>query len=589
MYILGINAYHADASACLLEDGRIVAAAAEERFNRCKHSAGFPEAAIRFCLAKAGIRADQIDHVAVSRDPSARLQQRVIDVALNVFPRNVTVKDRLASVGRLRPVEESLARALDIPVSELHARFHNVEHHRAHLASAFFASPFEEAALLSVDGFGDFVGAMTGHGKGTAIETLDTVEYPHSLGIFYTAVTQYLGFPHYGDESKVMGLASYGSPRYLKKFNDILRLLPSGRFELNLDYFTHHSYGVQMIWESGAPVMVDVWSAAFAEALGPARSSDQSIDQRHMDIAASLQASLENALEHICAELYHRTQSHSLGFAGGVALNCTFNGKIRERTPFEEVFIPPAAADDGTAVGAAYAVYHEMGGERRPPMRHPYTGPSFSEEEIRTAIERRNLCYTALDSVDAAARAAAHSIAGGAVVGWFQGGMEMGPRALGNRSILADPRRPEMREILNDRIKRRESFRPFAPSILNERVSDFFEHSLPSPFMSMAFHAKPDKRSMIPAALHVDGTARLQTVDREINPIFWKLIRAFEDETGVPVVLNTSFNENEPIVCTPDDALDCFIRTRMDFVFLDRFMITRESAPSEIDQEAATR
>jgi carbamoyltransferase len=574
--ILGINAYHGDAAACLVQDGKLVAAAAEERFNRQKHCAGFPSQAILFCLDKAGLRPEDLDHIAISRDPSAHLHKKVLSVALNFFPRMMTVKDRLANVSRVRHVDEEFCKAVGTLRSAVRARFHNIEHHRAHLASAFYVSPFEEAAVLSIDGFGDFVSTMSGRGTGNQIEILDWIEYPHSLGLFYTATTQYLGFPKYGDEGKVMGLAPYGRPTCLDVFRDIVRLLPDGRFELNLDYFTHHSHGVEMSWDSGAPILGPVWSSAFVDALGPTRKPGDPIIARHQDIAASLQARLEEALLHVCEELHRRTSSDRICLAGGVALNCTFNGMIRERTAFKEVYIQPAAGDDGTAIGAAYAVHHEVNNSPRSfVMKSAYAGTEYSDNEIAAVLERRGIAFERCTDLTAAAREAARLMVEGQVVGWFQGAMEFGPRALGARSIVVDPRRHDMKDILNHRIKHREPFRPFAPSILRERVGEFFEQDYPSPFMLMAYRVREEKRDVIPAVTHVDGTGRLQTVDSEDNPVYWKLIKAFEAETGVPVILNTSFNENEPVVCTPDDALDCYLKTKMDALVMGALVIRK--------------
>ena len=576
MNILGINAYHGDASACLVRDGELVVAAAEERFNRQKHCAGFPRLAIKACMEKAGIEAGDLDHVAISRNPSAHLHKKVLSVALNFFPRMVTVKDRLANVGRVRNIDTELSEALSVPRSALKAKFHNVEHHRAHLASAFLVSPFEEAAVLSVDGFGDFVSTMSGHGKGNDIRVLDWIEYPHSLGLLYTATTQYLGFNQYGDEGKVMGLAPYGKPRYLAEMRKIVRLLPNGRFELNLDYFTHHSHGVEMTWDSGSPVLGPVWSTAYVDAFGPARKRIAPLEERHQDIAASLQAMLEEALVHVCQDLYARVGAPRLSLAGGVALNCTFNGMIRDRTPFKDVFIQPAAGDDGTAVGAAYYVHHQVNNAPRSfVMKHPYTGTRYSDEAIVAVLDQRGIRHQRLDDIRSVARETAQMIADGLVVGWFQDAMEFGPRALGNRSIIVDPRRADMKDILNSRIKHREPFRPFAPSILLEDVGNYFEQDYPSPFMLMTYLVRPEKRSVIPAVTHVDGTGRLQTVERSTNPSYWELIKAFQDITGVPVILNTSFNENEPIVCRPDEALDCFLKTRMDALVMGSCIVRK--------------
>ncbi|MBW3623240.1 MAG: carbamoyltransferase [Armatimonadetes bacterium] len=574
MVVLGINAYHGDASACLIRDGKLLYAIAEERLNREKHCAGFPVEAIRFCLDRAGITINEVDHIATGRNPNANLHRKVLRV-LRQFPGISVLKDRLAYASKIRNLRDDILHHFPEAEGQLKAQLHHVEHHRAHLASAFFVSPFEEAACLSVDGFGDFVSTMLGAGSGTDLRVLEKVEYPHSLGIYYTAVSQYIGFPKYGDEGKVMGLAPYGEPRYLEQFRDIVRLIPNGLFELNLDYFTHHTHGVDMTWESGSPTMGRIYSDKFNETFGPARKPEEPLTQHHHDLAASLQVRLEEALAHLCRRLHQLVPNRNLAYAGGVALNCTFNGMIRKETPFEEVYIQPAAGDDGTAIGSAfYALHMDAKQPRSFVMRHAYTGGEWSPAELEAALKSRNLEYEVLSTEEMAERAAG-LIAGGAVLGWYQGGMEFGPRALGHRSIVVDPRRGDMKDILNARIKHREPFRPFAPSVLAERVGDFFEQDYPSPFMLMAYKVKEEKQSVIPAVTHVDGTGRLQTVEREVSPIYWGLIKAFERQTGVPVVLNTSFNENEPIVFRPEEAINCFLKTRMDALALGNFLVVR--------------
>jgi len=574
MIILGINAYHGDSSACLIRDGEVVAAAEEERFRRIKHWAGFPSEAIKYCLEEAGVSPQELDHVGISRNPSAHLHKKIL-YTLSRRPSFSLIKDRLANMARVTDPKSELCKALGISPSELRAQFHNVEHHRAHMASAFFVSPFEEAAILSIDGFGDFVSTMLGEGCGNQIKVLDYVEFPHSLGLFYLAVTQYLGFLKYGDEYKVMGLAAYGEPVYLDDFRKIVRLQRDGTFELDLDFFRHHSEGVEMTWNNEQPKVGRAYSDKFIEKFGPPRESHEPITKRHEDIAASLQAMLEEAYFHILNNLYERTKKKALCLAGGVAFNSVANGKIFDRTPFEEVYIQAAAGDAGTALGTAYYIYHQiLGKPRKFVMNHAYWGPQFSASAIEECLKEYGLAYQVLDK-NALIEKTVHAVADGKVVGWFQGRMEWGPRALGNRSILADPRRAEMRDILNARIKRREPFRPFAPSILFEAVGDYFEKTYPDPFMIKVYPIKPEKRKVIPAVTHVDGTGRLQTVTREENPLYWDLIKAFGDLTGVPVVLNTSFNENEPIVCTPREAIECFLRTKMDVLVLGNFLLER--------------
>ncbi len=573
MYILGINAYHGDASAAIIRNGKLIAAVEEERFNRFKHCAGFPEQSIRYCLEAAGIGLEDLDHVGISRDPSAHLHKKVLFAASRAAKQASGVinqiKDRLGNAAKVRDLKSELARVFDAPKSRIRAQFHNVEHHRAHLASCFYVSPFERAALLSIDGFGDFISTMWAVGDNNAIEILGQVEYPHSLGIVYTATTQFLGFPHYGDEGKVMGLAPYGWPRFIDVFRDVVRIEENGQFRLNLDYFRHHAEGVEMTWDGGSPVLGQVFSDRFAETFGPARTPGAPLSDRERDIAASLQLRLEEVAFHVLNHLHERTGLEDLGLAGGVAYNSVMNGKILLHTPFRRVFVQPAAGDSGTAVGVCYEIY-----KRREQMIGAYTGPEFSNDQIREALINAQLEFETYTDEELTKRAV-RDIADGQVVGWFQGRMEFGPRALGNRSIVVDPRRAGMKDVLNDRIKKREPFRPFAPSILEERVGDYFEQTHPAPTMLMVYQVRPERRAEIPAVTHVDGSGRLQTVSREVNSRYYQLIADFAELTGVPVLLNTSFNENEPIVCTPDHAIECFLKTRMDALYIGNHVVRR--------------
>ena len=578
MYILGINAYHGDAAAAIVCDGKLIAAAEEERFNRFKHSAGFPEHAIRYCLEAAGIGPEELDHVGISRDPSAHLHKKILFAATRVASGGVfnQIKDRIGNAAKVRDLKDELARVFGVSKKVLRARFHNVEHHRAHLASCFFVSPFERAALLSIDGFGDFISTMWALGEGNSIDVLGQVEYPHSTGIVYTATTQFIGFPHYGDEGKVMGLAPYGRPRFIDEFRDIIRTEENGQFRLNLDYFRHHAEGVEMTWDEGSPVIGRVFSDEYAHLFGPPRAAGAPLSDRERDIAASLQLRLEEVGFHVLNHLHEQTGATDLGLAGGVAYNSVMNGKILLHTPFKRLFIQPAAGDSGTALGVCFQIHNAiLKGERAEVMTGAYTGPEFNDEAIQKALLAGNLRFETY-SDQALTKRAAHDIAAGLVVGWFQGRMEFGPRALGNRSIVADPRRAEMKDILNDRIKKREPFRPFAPSILEERVGDYFEQTHPAPTMLMVYQIREERRSEIPAVTHVDGSGRLQTVSRDVNARYYQLISDFAALTGVPIVLNTSFNENEPVVCTPQQAIDCFQKTKMDVLYLGNHAVRRE-------------
>jgi carbamoyltransferase len=581
-FILGINCFHADSAACLVRDGEVVAAAEEERFCRIKHWAGFPTEAIRYCLDEAGISVHDLDHVALNRDPSANLLRKAL-FGLTSRPSYELVRARLANAARIRHPAGLLARAFATDPARLKATFHKVEHHLAHLASAFLVSPFERAAVVSVDGFGDFASAMWGVGAADRIEVGGRVHFPHSLGLLYQAVTQLLGFPRYGEEYKVMGLAPYGEPVELPALRQIVRLLADGGYELDLDCFRHHAEGVAMVWDGGAPEVGRIFADTMCERLGPPRDEGAEITERHKSIAASLQAMYEEALFHLLRHVHERTGEPALCLAGGCALNAVANGKIFARTPFRDLYVPPAAGDAGGAVGAACVVWHRIAGRpRRWVMDHAYLGPAFDGDAVaaaiaaqRGALEAAGCTVRRIDDEDQLCPQVADRIAAGEVVGWFQGRMEWGPRALGNRSILCDPRRPDIKAILNDKIKRRESFRPFAPAILRERVGEWFETDDDVPFMLQVFPVRPERRARIPAVTHVDGSARLQTVAHRQNPRFHRLIAAFEASTGVPILLNTSFNESEPVVCRPAEAIACFLRTRMDALVLGEHLVAR--------------
>jgi carbamoyltransferase len=580
--ILGVNAYHGDAAACLVRDGVLVAAAEEERFRRVKHWAGFPSEAIRYCLREGGLAPEDVHHVAVNRKPSANMLKKAL-FAFSKRPTLSAVTNRLRNAAKVSSIEDAFAGVFGVRRESLRARFHAVEHHRAHMASAFFVSPFEQAAVVSVDGFGDFVSTMWGAGLGNRLAVQDEVNFPHSLGLFYLAMTQYLGFPHYGDEYKVMGLAPYGSPNHMDKMRMIVRLLSGGRFELNLDYFLHHSEGVSMVWDSGEPTIGTVFDKALEELLGPSRQKDESLTQYHKDLAASMQAMYEEAFFHILNHVQQATVSERLCLAGGCAMNSVANGKVFERTRFRDIYVQSAAGDAGGAIGAAYVVWHEELDEPRCfQMDHAYLGPQFEDDQIGDLLQSRGDELTAADchveriaTEQELCRRAATALVEGKVVGWFQGRMEWGPRALGNRSILGDPRRSDMKDILNLKIKRRESFRPFAPSILRESVHDWFETDYDVPFMLQVYQVREEQRPRIPAVTHVNGSGRLQTVTAQQNQRYHSLIKAFERETGVPIVLNTSFNENEPVVCRPEEALDCFLRTKMDVLVLGDWVLSR--------------
>jgi carbamoyltransferase len=585
MNVLGINAFHGDASAALVRDGVLFAAIEEERLNRRKHCAGFPALAAQAVLAAAGLGPGDIDHVAISRDPKANLHKKILFAVQKRPSFTKLVKDRLANVAKVRGVDEALAAALGVNTRALRAKFHNVEHHKSHISSAFFISPFERAACLSIDGFGDFVSTMRAEGRDRELDVIDRIEFPHSAGLFYTAITQFLGFHKFGEEWKMMGLAPYGKPTYVEKLRQVIHPVADGRFELNLDYFRHHTEGVDMTWDDGSPQMGLVFSPKLADLLGPTRDpEDPEFFGKWADIAHSAQVVYEEIFFHVVEDLQRRTGLDKLALAGGCALNSVANGKLFERTRFRELFVQPAAGDDGTAIGAAFYVEHAvLKRPRKFVMRDAYTGPSYDDAAITNAIEsaRRNGWDASIDvkrmEDPELYREVATAISQGKVVGWFQGKMEFGPRALGNRSIVADPRRADMKDILNQRIKHRETYRPFAPSVLEEKAADIFERSEPSPFMLMVYKVKEAQRKRIPAVTHVDDTGRLQTVSSQTNPRYHALISEFDRQTGVPLVLNTSFNEHEPIVATPGDALACYLKTKMDVLALGNWVLRRTS------------
>jgi carbamoyltransferase len=580
--VLGVNAFHGDVSAVLVRDGVVIAAVEEERFRRIKHVAGIPTSAIRACLSIGGLEPEAVDVFAVSRNPRANLLRRALFVVRRP-PAVGLIADRLRNVRKIRDIAGAIGAATGLSPDAVRGRIQWVEHHPAHLASAFFVSPFDEAAVCAIDGFGDFVSTSGGVGRGSRLLDVQRIYFPHSLGLLYLAVTQHLGFGKYGDEYKVMGLAPYGDPDYAGALRRLLHLEPGGGFRLDLSYFRHWSEGVSMTWDEGEPVLGTVFTPRIEEVLGPARRPDEPLQDRHEAIAASLQAVFEEAALHVLNALHRRVRLDRLCLAGGCGMNSVLNGKIRERTPFKELYVQPAAADNGTALGAAFYVWHHVLARPRGfVMDHAYWGPEFGDRDIEAALsasraqlDAERLVVRAEPDEDLLCGWTAERIAEGKVLGWFQGRMEWGARALGNRSILADPRRADMREIINTKIKFREKFRPFAPSILEEALDDFFVGAVRDPFMIQVYPVRPDKRTVIPAVTHVDGTGRLQTVSRRTNRLYWQLIKAFENLTGVPVLLNTSFNENEPIVHRPEEALDCFLRTRMDALVLGRYVIEK--------------
>ena len=580
MYILGINAYHGDSSACLVEDGKLVAAAEEERFRRIKHWAGFPKYAIQYCLDEADINLGQVEHVAVNQDSKANLWKK-IRYTFEKRPDLNLILDRIQNKRKRKNLRAVLNDHFN---KSFKGDIFEIEHHLAHLSSAFYVSPFNKAVVVSVDGFGDFASSAWGIGEGNEITVKNRVYFPHSLGIFYQSMTQWLGFPNYGDEYKVMGLAPYGKPVHLDKMRQIVKLKPDGSFELELSFFRFHQEKIEYEWENGEPQVEDLFSNVLEQLLGPRRQNDEELTQFHKDIARSVQAMYEEAFFNLLNSLHKRYGGDYLCLAGGCAMNSVANGKIYEHTLFKKIYIQAAAGDAGGAIGAAFSAWHQLNGKRLFIMDHAYWGPHYGDKDFgelldvhSKTMEEQNCEIVHLKGDKILCQKTAQAIVEGKVVGWFQGRMEWGPRALGNRSILCDPRRDDMKKILNNKIKKRESFRPFAPSVLGEAVPDWFEQNDDVPFMMKVYSIRKEKRPLIPAVTHVDGSGRLQTVFENTNPLYYKLIKNFHNLTKVPMLLNTSFNENEPVVCKPEDALACFLRTKMDILVLGNWFVERKN------------
>ena len=573
--ILGINTFHAGSSAAIVIDGEPIVAIAEERLNRVKYYAGFPKLAIAECLNIAGLKFSDIDAVAIGRDSSANLHKK-LEFAL----RNPA---KLLNLARIRSKSKTfddlkslIAAECEIDPAKLNFKQYNIEHHLAHTASAYLASRWEKCAAITVDGSGDFVSCMLSECEGDEIRPLQRVFVPHSLGTLYTAVCQFIGYPKYGDEGKVMGLAPLGTDVYHDFFERMLKPTKRG-FELNPDYFLPFGANQGMeIAGNGEMIVHRLYSDLFIKELGEPREPYAEISQRDMDVAFGLQRVFEKYYMYLLNLLHQRVPSEKISMAGGCALNSVANGKLLVETPFRETCIQPAAGDDGLALGAALYVGNCLLKEgNRWVMKNSYLGNEFSDDFIRAELERYRIPYEKLDG-ERLLETTAEEIKNGNVVGWFQGRMEWGPRALGNRSILAHPGFPNMKDILNARIKHREWFRPFAPSVLQERQTEIFEQDHPSPFMLHVYKIRPEWRERLSAVNHVDDTGRLQTVARDENPLYYDLIKVFERKTQIPVVLNTSFNENEPIVCQPYEAIECYLRTKMDVLVIGSFYCKKD-------------
>lgn len=561
MYILGLSCYYHDSAAALVKDGELIAAAEEERFSRKKHDSGFPELAIQYCLKEAGISIQEVDHIGFYEKPMIKFD-RILMSALATWP--LSYKSFYKAMPRWLSsrlhIKKEIQTKLQIDKPIIFG-----EHHLSHASAAFHVSPFDEAIILTLDGVGEWATTMYGYGKGTDIKIEKEIRFPHSLGLLYSAITSYLGFEVNDAEWKVMGLAPYGKPNYVEQFKKVIDVKEDGSFRLDMNYFTHD-------WSTSR-----MFNKRFEKLFGrPMREKEAELEDFHRDVAHSGQKIVEETIVKIAQALYDKYKYPNLCIAGGVGLNSVANWKILKDTPIKNIFIQPAAGDDGSAIGMAFFIYHSLLNQpRRFVMNHAYFGPSFSNEECEAFLQSKNIPYKKLNE-DELIQQAAQCIWNNEVVGWFQGRMEFGPRALGSRSILANPCNPEMKEIINLKIKFREKFRPFAPSILKEEVQNWYHLEGDSPFMLLVPKVREEKKDIIPAPTHVDGTGRVQTVTREDNPLYYKLISRFKELSGVPIVVNTSFNvRGEPIVCTPADAYNCFKNTGIDSLFLQNCWISK--------------
>lgn len=574
--ILGINAYHAGAAAALIIDGVPIAAIAEERLNRVKYFGGFPRAAIMECLRIAGLSFADVDIVSIGRDPASNRLKK-ISYALQNPSRLRTLMKIKGAQSALDDVKTLIATQCGADFKQLRFQIRFVEHHLAHTASAYFISPWEHAAGLTLDGSGDFVTCMMTRCEGSRIHILKRIYVPHSLGSLYTAICQFIGYPQYGDEGKVMGLAPLGNDSFRPLLEDMVKFSTTS-LKLNRDYF--QSFGANqgmIINENGTTYLSQHFSKKLKYILGEPRSPNAEVTDRDKDLAHSLQARFESAYFHLVNRLHHIAPQNQLVMAGGCVLNSVANGKLFNETPFSETCIQPAAGDDGLALGSALYVSNSTLEEgHRWVMKDAFLGSSYPDHEVETALRKSKVTYTLLDRGPLLDRTA-QEIATGKIIGWFQGRMEWGPRALGNRSILTHPGLPKMKDTLNARIKYREPFRPFAPAVLAERQTDIFSESHPSPFMLHVYEIRPEWRARLCAVNHVDNTGRLQSVSRDENDLYYDLISRFDQLTGIPVLLNTSFNENEPIVCTPTEAISCFLRTKMDVLVIGSFFCIKET------------
>jgi len=580
MIILGINAFHPDSSACLLINGKVIFAIEEERLNRIKHWSGMPLLSIKSCMQNANISISDIDFVAINHKPLSNIFNKFkyfiknkpyLNFYLEKF-KNLKNKNNILNI--LKDNFGSLKKS---------CKLIGIDHHQSHLASAFYDSSFDNAVNLSIDAFGDFSSASWGVGNNYVIKIDEKILFPHSLGIFYEAFTQFLGFSNFGDEYKFMGLSSYGKPTEINSVKKIINLKKNGKFELNLDYFNHHKNRISYSWDNVSPKTNILFNKNVVKLFGISRIKDEPISSYHYNLASSVQKQYEEVLFHILGHVYKKYEIDKLTLSGGCAQNSLANGKVLKNTKFNSLFIPSNPGDAGGAIGAAYTLFHRLRKTRPERNLNAYLGSDYTDNEIEKIIKVNNgkllaekCSFVHYENEDLLCKFIAEEIAKEKVIGWFQGRMEWGPRALGNRSIIADPRSKNIKDIINSKIKRRESFRPFAPSILLEEANNWFlNFSDEEPFMSRVIEFTNNKKKFVPGVSHIDGTGRLQTVKQEQNPRYYKLIKYFFKNTGVPIILNTSFNENEPIVLNPQEALDCFLRTEMDILVMNNWVICR--------------
>lgn len=580
MYVLGLNAFHGDCAACLFYNDKLIAAVEEERLIRIKHAAGFPTNSIKFCLEYADIKVKDIDYVAINRNPNLRIINKFLYSIKNIF-NSKNILNRISNFKKINTIESQFEKYFN---QKLKNKPILVDHHLAHAASSTLMSGFKECNYVTLDGFGDFVSTSIGNFNNNKFDKLKEVQFPHSIGLFYSAITQFLGFDKYGDEYKIMGLSSYGSPSLKKKINEIIMYDKKNLFKLNLKFFKHHNDGIEMSWLEGEPIISQIFSNELINLLGNQRKIDEKITDFHIDVAASAQSVFEDLSIQIINDLYTLSPSNNLTLSGGCAMNSVMNGKILDNTKYKNVYINHSPGDSGGSIGAGMIAIMKNHKETVSISDDPYLGPDFSNDKIfkiiqnyHTEFKRKNIEIKKFVSKDDKFKDIAINLSRKDVIGLFQGRMEFGARALGNRSIISDPRNPNIKELLNEKIKNREKFRPFAPSILEEQTKNWFNNSDSVPFMSKVYKIKNEKKNIVPGVVHIDETCRLQTVTKEYNYNFYRIIYEFFKITNVPIILNTSFNENEPIVCNPSEAIECFLRTKMDKLYIEDYLIFRKS------------